>query len=204
MKILHVTDLEFSKYGKVLNGYDCTKIVKEMEHTPLPENVIYEPSCIELEALEVAKDFQQFGYGGLPIQMGFCNGHNNALNALEYHRSSEINIAITDMILLLGLQQDITKDYYYDTDKVQAFLIPKGTVIEVYATTLHYAPCGVDGAGFKAVVILPKGTNLERTFEVNEEDDNPFMTHQNKWLLAHEEAKIDGAACRLRGKNITL
>lgn len=204
MNVVSVQDSEFRKYGKVLQGYDCTKLIKEMEHMPLPEGVIYEPSIVELEKLEVAEQFQKFAFGNLPIQIGYCNGHNQKLNALEYHRSSEINVAVTDMILLLGLQQDIKEDYTYDTSLVKAFLVPAGTVIEVYATTLHYAPCGVDNAGFKAVVILPKGTNFERKFDVDKDNDNFLMTHQNKWLIAHEDAKIEGAFNGLKGQNITV
>ena len=59
-------------------------------------------------------------FGGLPIQIGYCNGSNVKLNALEYHRSSEIDIAVTDLILLLGCQQDIKEDTY-DTALVEAF-----------------------------------------------------------------------------------
>ena len=54
------------------------------------------------------------------IQIGYCNGSNVKLNALEYHRSSEIDIAVTDLILLLGCQQDIKEDTY-DTALVEAF-----------------------------------------------------------------------------------
>lgn len=73
-----------------------------MEHTPLPEDVIYEPSIEELEATNVAIDLKMRVYGELPIQIGYCNGHNSKLNALEYHRSSEVNVAVTDIILFLG------------------------------------------------------------------------------------------------------
>ena len=41
-------------------------------------------------------------YGGLEIQIGYCNGNNKKLNAVEYHRSSELDIAVDDLILLLG------------------------------------------------------------------------------------------------------
>ena len=67
-------------------------------------------------------------------------------------RSSEVNIAATDMILLLGKREDVKDDFTYETSKVEGFFVPEGTAIEVYATTLHYAPCGVDGQGFKCVV----------------------------------------------------
>lgn len=204
MDIQNVTDLSFRKYGKVLEGYDCTKLMKEMTHTPLPENVIYVPSMEEFEGLEAAKEFQNRMYGGLPIQIGYCNGHNKTLNALEYHKSSEVNIAVTDMILLLGCLQDITEEYTYETSKVEAFLVPAGTVVEMYATTLHYAPCQVDENGFRCVVILPKGTNTEITFDLKSEGEDKLMTAKNKWLIAHEDAKIAGAFNGLRGANITL
>lgn len=204
MVIQRVTDPSFQKYGKVLEGYDCTNLIKEMAYTPLPEDVMYVPSMEEFEGLEVAKEFQNRMYGGLPIQIGYCNGNNKSLNALEYHRNSEVNIAVTDMILLIGSQQDITPDYTYDTSKVEAFLVPAGTVVEVYATTLHYAPCNVDENGFRCVVILPKGTNTEITFDLKSEGEDKLLTAKNKWLIAHEDAKIAGAFNGLRGENITL
>ena len=101
-------------------------------------------------------------YGELPIQIGYCNGHNTKLNAVEYHRNSEINIAVTDLILIIGKQQDIEADYTYDTSLMEAFLVPAGTVIEVYGTTLHYAPCHVEDGGFRCVVVLPKGDVYKR------------------------------------------
>ena len=105
MKIQKVTDPAFRKYGQVLEGYDFTGLIKEMKHTPVPEDVIYVPSVEELEALDIMKDLQNKGYGGLPVQIGYCNGHNKKLNAVEYHRNSEINVAVTDLVLLIGHQQ---------------------------------------------------------------------------------------------------
>lgn len=204
MNIRKVTDASFCRYGKVLEGYSYCRILKEMEHTPLPKDVIYVPSVEELEALPEAEEFKNRGFGGLPIQIGYCNGDNYQLNALEYHRSSEINIAVTDMILLIGSQQDIQKDFTYDTSLVEAFLVPAGTAIEVYATTLHYAPCTAAEGGFRCVVILPAGTNTELTFPAGEEGEDRLITAKNKWLIAHEEAGIEGAFCGLRGENITL
>ncbi|MBU3878457.1 DUF4867 family protein [Faecalicatena sp. AGMB00832] len=204
MEIQKVTDASFGKYGKVLEGYSISRILKEMEHTPLPAEVIYVPSVEEMEALPEAEAFKSRAYGGLPIQIGYCNGDNHKLNALEYHRSSEINIAVTDLILLIGAQQDIQADYTYDTSKVEAFLVPAGTVIEVYATTLHYAPCTAVKGGFRCVVILPRETNTELTFEAGAEGEDRLITAKNKWLLAHEEAGIEGAFCGLKGENITL
>ena len=204
MKIQKVTDPAFRKYGQVLEGYDFTGLIKEMEHTPVPEDVIYVPSVEELEALDIMKDLQNKGYGGLPVQIGYCNGHNKKLNAVEYHRNSEINVAVTDLVLLIGHQQDIEPDHTYDTSKIEAFLVPAGTGIEVYATTLHYAPCHVNEGGFQCVVVLPKGTNTDLTFQTEKTGEDSLMTAKNKWLIAHEDAKIAGAFNGLKGENITI
>lgn len=204
MKIQNVTDASFRKYGKVLEGYDFTALIREMEHTPVPENVIYVASVEELESMDVAKELQNKGYGGLPIEIGYCNGHNRKLNAVEYHRNSEINVAVTDLVLLIGHQQDIEPDFTYDTANIEAYLVPAGTGIEVYATTLHYAPCHVNDAGFQCVVVLPRGTNTELTFQTETDGEDRLQTAKNKWLIAHEDAKIQGAFNGLKGKNISL
>ena len=204
MNIQKVTDQAFRKYGQVLEGYDFTGIIKEMKHTPVPEDVIYVPSAEELEALDIIKDLQNKGYGGLPIQIGYCNGDNHKLNALEYHRSSEFDIAQTDLILLLGMQQDIEDGDIYDTAKVEAFFVPAGTGVELYATTLHYAPCTAQEGGFRCVVVLPKGTNEELPFETAKEGENRLLAAMNKWLIAHEDAQIEGAFCGLKGENINI
>ena len=204
MKFQKVTVPAFRKYGQVLEGYDFTGLIKEMKHTPVPEDVIYVPSVEELEALDVMKDLQNKGYGGLPVQIGYCNGHNKKLNAVEYHRNSEINVAVTDLVLLIGHQQDIEPDHTYDTSRIEAFLVPAGTGIEVYATTLHYAPCHVNEGGFQCVVVLPKGTNTDLTFQTGKTGEDSLMTAKNKWLIAHEDAKIEGAFNGLKGENITI
>ena len=204
MTVKKVTDPAFKAYGRVITGYDFSGLLKAMEQTPLPEDVIYIPSLPEMEALPAAKELENGIYGQMPIQIGCCNGHNKKLNAVEYHRSSEINVAVTDLVLLIGSQQDITDDFTYDTSKIEAFLVPAGTGIEVYATTLHYAPCNVQDGGFQCVVVLPAGTNTELTFETSGEGEEKLMVAKNKWLIAHEDAKIEGAFNGLKGLNITL
>ncbi len=85
-------------------------------------------------------------FGGMPVELGWCCGHNRSLNCLEYHRDSEFNLGTEEFILLLARQEEIT-DGFLDTAKVKAFLVPAGTLIEVYATTLHYAPCCTENTG---------------------------------------------------------
>jgi len=131
MKVLSVNDPAFKKYGRVVTNVDFAELVAEMKKTPVPEGVVYEPSVPELEALPVMKALSETVYGEMPIQIGYCNGHNTKLNALEYHRDSEINVAATDAILMLGLRADVEEDFTYDTSKVEAFLVPEGTAVEV-------------------------------------------------------------------------
>lgn len=204
MKIQQVTDKAFAKYGRVVTGIDFSELVEKMQTTPLPENVVYEPSVAQLEALDVCQSLQNVCFGELPIQVGYCNGNNYQLNALEYHRCSEINVAATDMILLLGWQQDVTADHTYDTALVEAFLVPKGVAVELYATTLHYAPCNAHKGGFRAVVVLLKGTNtpLEAAHTGGEDG---LMTAKNKWLIGHAEGGLDaGIHIGLTGRNLDV
>ncbi len=206
MEIKKVTDPAFKEYGKVVTGYDVSGLLAAMkEKTPLPDDVVYVASVKELEELPVSKQMEKNLYGQYPIQVGYCNGHNRKLNALEYHRTSEVNVAVTDMVLLIGRQQDIEADYTYDTSNVEAFLVPAGTVIEVYATTLHYAPCQADDGGFRCVIILPAGTNfdMEPVEEVFGEDRLLFA--KNKWLIGHAEGGLpENAFIGLKGENITV
>ena len=204
MKIYSVTDERFKTYGRVVTGIDFSELCKAMEETPCPEDVIYVPGDQKLEALPVMKELTDKTYGELQVQIGYCNGHNCMLNAFEYHRSSEINVAVTDAILILGRQQDITEDFTYDTSLAEAFLIPAGTAVEVYATTLHYAPCGVNGQGFRVTVVLPKGTNLDLEAAHIEGEDG-HLTAKNKWLLGHPEGGLpEGSPMGLIGKNLNI
>lgn len=206
MIIKNVNDSDFKKYGKVLTSYNTSEIIEKMLKTPVPADVIYEPSIKELEALEISKELMEREYGGMPIQIGYCNGNNICLNAVEYHRSSEINIAVGDIILLLGKEEDMNNDFTYDTSKIEAFLVPSGTVIEVYATTLHYAPCNASDEGFRCVVVLPEGTNLPLEKEIKKEGEDALLFAKNKWLVAHKDSGLeaDGAFIGLKGENIKI
>ncbi len=206
MEIKKITDAAFRKYGRVVKGVDFTELVEALKKTPDYEGVAYEPSVPELEATAAMKELQKVTYGELPIQIGYCNGVNYKLNAVEYHRNSEINVAATDAVLILGMQQDITDEYTYETAKMEAFLVPAGTAVEVYATTLHYAPCsaGADNQQFKVGIVLPKGTNypLEGAHAGYED---ALITATNKWLIGHAEGGLpEGAHIGLIGKNLDI
>lgn len=202
--IQKVTDPSFARYGKVVEGYDLADLLDAMKETPVPEDVVYVGSVESLEKTTAAKAFADRFFGGMPIQLGYCNGHNSLLNALEYHRNSEVNVAVTDLIVLVGMLQDVKADFTYDTSLVEAFLAPAGTVFQMYETTLHYAPCGVNGNGFQDVIVLPKGTNEECEPDPNAVGEDKLRTHINKWLIAHPDAKIAGAFNGLVGENISV
>ncbi|MBD5490508.1 MAG: DUF4867 family protein [Lachnospiraceae bacterium] len=205
MEIKKITDSAFRKYGRVVQGIDFSDLVEAIKkETPLPEGVAYEPSVKVLEETAAAKELQKRTYGELPIEVGYCNGHNYKLNAAEYHRNSEINVAATDAILIVGMQQDITDDFTYDTSLMEAFLVPAGTAVEIYATTLHYAPCSANEDGFQVGIVLPAGTNYPLD-EAHADWEDALLTAKNKWLIGHAEGGLDaGAHIGLVGKNLDI
>ena len=207
MTIYSVFDPAFAPYGKVLTGYDTAPLMETLRRvTPLPEGVDYVPSQPELEALPIAGQLAANAYGGMPIQLGWCNGHNTRLNCLEYHRDSEFNLGTEDFILLLGLQGDIV-DGVLDTSTIKAFRAPAGVLIEVFATALHYAPCHCDPAkGFRVMVALPMGTNTEKPDITPKTPEDKLLWARNKWLLAHPESAEakQGAHIGLAGENIDI
>lgn len=207
MNILSVLDPAFQNYGQVITGYDCKPLLETLEAaTPLPEAVEYVPLQKELMELPVARELAAGVYGGMPIQLGWCNGHNTKLNCLEYHRDSELNIGAQDFILLVAKEDDIV-DGRLDTAKVKAFRAPAGAVVEVYATTLHYAPCSAaPGAGFQVVIVLPRGTNGPKPAITSLNGEDETLWACNKWLLAHADSSeaAQGAPVRLDGINVDI
>ena len=100
MKIYPVSAPEFAPYGRVITGYEaeCKAITAALAaHTPLPEATDYVPEELALQSLPEAKTLGVALYGGMPVQFGWCNGHNTKLNCLEYHRDSEFNLGTEDV-----------------------------------------------------------------------------------------------------------
>ena len=208
LRILSVFDPDFVPYGKIVESLDVTGLLETLRvTTKKPEgSVIYQPSDEGLEGLGIFAWLRDNTYGGMPIQIGYCNGTNKKLNCLEYHRGSEVNIPADDVILLLAKLQDV-KDGKLDTKNVQAFLVPAGTPVLLYETALHYAPCTAPGqTGFRVVVVLPRDTNTKRPEIQTGNLEDRLLWARNKWLIAHpgsNEASA-GAFVGLTGENITL
>lgn len=208
MTIYSVFDPEFKPYGQIVTGLDQTvrELLTGLAATPQGPAVEYVPTDPALQELPAAVELSEHCFGGMPVQLGWCNGRNTRLNCLEYHRDSEFNLGTEDFILLLARQEEIV-DGVLDTARVKAFRVPAGVLVEVYATTLHYAPCHCDAAkGFRVLVALPWGTNTGRPAMENKTAEDPYLTARNKWLLAHpdsDEAR-GGAKVGLTGKNIDI
>ena len=208
MKIYSVYDPKFKPYGQVVTGLDeaVQEILGALATTPQGEGVDYVPTDPVLQELPAAIEVSEHCFGGMPTQLGWCNGHNTKLNCLEYHRDSEFNLGTEDFILLLAKQDEIV-DGILDTACVKAFKVPAGVLVECYATTLHYAPCHADPAkGFRVLVALPWLTNTDRPVMENKTPEDAIMTARNKWLLAHPESSEakGGAKVGLKGENIDI
>ncbi|MBE5916222.1 MAG: DUF4867 family protein [Pseudobutyrivibrio ruminis] len=210
VKILSVFDDEFKTYGNVVTGYDFTELNTYMEtKTDIPEEGnIYVASVPEMEKMNIVNTIQNEIYGGMPIQVGYCNGRNTTYNGFEYHKGSEINVAVTDFMLVLGHTWLIASDGTYKIEDAKVFFVPKGTAIEMFQTTLHLSPCRVYDSGFRGIVILPRGTNTPlESKPANREGENKLLLQKNKWVIAHPEREPlikQGAFPGLIGENKEL
>ena len=204
MQIYRVTDNAFKAYGAVIEGLEVAQLLDRLDgSTESPDDhTIYVADDSSLDALPIHRDLQDRVYGGMPVQIGYCNGTNCRLNCLEYHRGSEVNVSSRDFILLLAKVTDI-QEGKLDTANVKAFLVPGGVVVQIYETTLHYAPCAEN---FRVVVVLPKGTNTDRPVIKPASFEDKLLWARNKWLLAHKDAPEakDGAYVGLVGANLDI
>lgn len=186
VRINSIEDEEFKTYGRVVKGYDFSEMIKVMENeTEIPdEGNIYVPSVKALESCNGFKSVRDVLYGGMEIQIGYCNGKNTTYNGFEYHKGSEINVAVTDFMLVLGHLWEI-EDNSYKVEDARVFYVPRGTAIEMYETTLHLSPCRVSDEGFKDIVILPKGTNTDLEVKRTDDGESKLLLQRNKWVIAH-------------------
>ncbi len=182
IKIYSIRDEEFKKYGYVLD-IDTDEIVQACNELGLPDDgSSYSLSVDKLENLKCSKLLREKAFGGCETQIGLCCGYNSYMNALEFHKSSEINVATTPLVLILGLQYEM-KGGEYSSDKIKAFYLEKGDAVEVYGTSMHFCPCQVSDDGFSCVVVLPKDTNDLLDSPTNDK----LLFKKNKWLICHDK-----------------
>lgn len=183
IEFFDVNDSEFKSFGRIINNLDVREITEAAKGITKPDiGSSYSPSAADFKFLKIANDIEIQCFGNLPIQVGYCWGHNNFMNAAEWHASGEINIAVTPLVLILGHIWDMD-NLKIDSSKFKAFYLPQGTAVEVYSISLHFCPCEVSENGFGCVVALPQGTNTDLT----ESNNNPYLFRKNKWIVAHED-----------------
>lgn len=207
VSIHSVFDDLFSMFGRVIKAQEIAPLIRYMEaNTSIPEKGnVYVASEPGLETIEpIFSQIQNGIYGGMPIQIGYCNGRNKTYNGFEYHKGSEVNIAVTDFCLVLGHVWQI-KNNTFTVGEETVFYVPQGTVLEMYQTTLHLSPCRVCDEGFMNIVILPKGTNtpLQKKI-IPKSDEDKLLLQTNKWVIAHPDREPlirQGAVPGLLGEN---
>lgn len=199
----------FRDYAMVVEPEPLARLFRQLDsETEIPESGnLYIASVPGLEQGEAFHLLQEGYYGGMPIQIGYCNGKNRRLNALEYHRGCEVTLAVTDFVLLLARFVDI-RDGKLDSELVNAYYIQHGESFALLESTLHFSPCAVRSSGFKAGIVLPRGTNT--TCQIGREPvfgQDPMLFMRNKWLIAHPDsvpAREKGAYAGIVGKNIEI
>ncbi len=208
VKIHSVFSSEFCSYGRILTDFDFSQLEEYMKNnTSICENGnVYVPSVPEMENTEIAERIRYSVFGSSEIQIGYCNGRNTTYNGFEYHKSPEINIAVTDFMLVLGHSWDIENNTY-KTEQAEVFFVPKSTAIEMYGTTLHLSPCRTNDEGFKDIVILTKGTNTPLDRKCTADGESKLLLMKNKWVIAHPQREPlikQGAVAGLIGENKEL
>lgn len=202
LKLMTTQDERFKVYGRVIEDMNFKAAIEFLnDKTEIPqEGNVYVSSLRDLEEIIDKQHIERKIYGEMICQAGYCNGRNQKLNGVEFHKGNEVIIACTDFVLLLGHIYHI-KENKYDSRLVEGVYVKKGTAIELYSSTLHLSPCRTSDEGFKAIIILPKGTNTP----LNGEKEG-LLLEKNKWVIIHEDAlglKNKGALIGIE-KNIIL
>ncbi len=211
INIISVFDKTFSSFGQILNLNCTSKLLSKLENnTEIPNSGnIYKPFVRDWEDEEIVKELSPFY--DKKIEIGYCNGQNTKLNALEWHNCDEINIYSRDVVLFLSTLDDLDNSFSLNSKNVKTFFIPKNTAILLYKTTLHFSPCKVNKDGFKAIIILEDQTNTEiDNSSTSIEDDNPFNSlifKKNKYIICHKDATNlinQNVQANIKGVNLTL
>lgn len=207
-----VSDPLFARYGRLVQGLGGEVALDYARTHAIPaEGVVYQPAVAGLEAdSKLMTAVSRMVDGGMPVQVGWCYGRNSDLNGLEYHKGSELLVAVTSVVLLVGHIDDITwkPSPAYETAKVEAFYVQEGAMVEMYGSTLHYAPIHVSMKnGFVSLIILPRDTNTALDFTPEKKGEDSLLFARNKWLLVHPKDAGDvkaGALVGLKGENIRV
>ena len=206
LPLFSVLDREFCRYGRVLEA-DTKALADALAATPIPaEGNQYVAALPALEAVDVMPGLRRTVFGEMPIQAGYCNGNGFQLNALEYHKCSEINFTTTGLVLLLALPEQLD-DGRLDSADVVGFYLPEGVLVEIFPMVLHFAPCRIAESGFRCLVVLEQGTNAPLpSVNTAAPGEEKLLWMRNKWMTCHPDSpqKEKGAFVGISGENLTL
>ena len=206
LKLYSVLDPEFRRYGRVLKA-ETGELAAAMAATEIPaEGNCYKASVPELEAVPLMKDLRRIAFGGMEIQAGYCNGRGYKLNAMEYHKCSELNFSTTGLVLLLALPEQLD-DGRLDSTDVVGFYLPANVLVEIFPMVMHFAPCRISMDGFNCLVVLEKGTNAAlESVDTTAPGEEKLLWMRNKWMTCHPDSpqKEKGAFVGITGENIAL
>ncbi|MEI6875476.1 MAG: DUF4867 family protein [Spirochaetota bacterium] len=208
---------EFGEFGRLVEGLPTGALVDWMTaNVPIGEAVAYQRSVGELEDLvgpegRAGRDctWKQYAsavfFGGQAAEVGWVAGKSSQLNAFEYHKSSELFIAATDLVLLLGRLSELRDFARFDSSRVRGFVVGRGTALELYASTLHFAPIMADPSGFRAAIILPLGTNAPlENVDTGLPGEEGLLWAERKWLLACPGSKPAAKGARVGMENVEV
>ena len=183
-ELFSIHSTAFRTYGRIVTGLNCKQMKSALDRTDAPtDRVEYVASFDGFETSAEFLALQNSFFGGIPCQAGYCNGYTTHVNTMEYHRCSEFMILGSEAVLILGHRWDIDNNLY-DFHNHQAFFAPSGTVIELFATTLHYSPCAAQPQKpFRAIIILPYGTNSAFECALPDSMDSRIFSAKNKWIV---------------------
>ena len=126
-----VTDPEFEADGRILplSEAEEEELFEALNRTPLPEEGnAYFASLPPLEAARAVRRFERSVFGCMGTEAGCCNGRGFTLNALEYHKCSEVTFSTGGLVLLLALPAQL-RDGYIDSREVKGFYLPPRTAV---------------------------------------------------------------------------
>ena len=198
--IYAITDEAFRPYGRLLE-WDGAEVIayleKEEAQYAQMQKAQYVADREDLHGFAIFDTIRHEIFGELPIEIGVVKGRNQSATGTEFHQGSEVNIAVSDCLLVLGDKEKLVSQGQIDISDMKIFYVPKGTVMEVYSTTLHYTPIEASARGFSLVVVLIEGTNTDI-----EAVKGTMLTKKNKWYVCHasQTQKIEqGAVAGLTG-----
>ena len=198
IKLESVFDASFAAYGRVLEGAKADKAVAHARKIwKVEDKVEANISVPEFEADDDLKaTVGNRVFGGMPFEVGWVRGRNDALTAVEWHQGSEAHVPLEDCILLVALATDIkwNPEPSIDSSTVRGFYCPKGTIVELFQWALHYAPVNVSRmTGFCNLFVLPRGTGNPLPFTPDKSKaENALLVATNIWFIEHKEGMKSG------------